>query len=119
MAVPTTSSRIARKNIGDQFRINAESSTTRTLNALAHAIPKRNCAREARENCWTFRINTTVPSPRIEAPLTDRWHNIGGERFDHQLFFPYQLVYYQTEPLFGAPITMTKLFFEFFTGSTA
>src|SRR5258708_37167075 len=39
--------------------------------ALAHAMAPRGVARERRDStAGTFRISTTVPSPRMEAPLT-------------------------------------------------
>ena len=72
MAVPTTSICGSRaKMLGISFRISAESSTTKTRITFFHAMAPSGIARERREStAGTFKINTTVPSPRIEAPLT-------------------------------------------------
>ena len=104
MAVPTTSMEGSRARIaGISFRIKAESSTTRTRMRVAHAMAPRGMARERREStAGTFRIRTTVPSPRIEAPLTRSLEMMSRrQRLDDQFFFADQAVHEQAETFFG------------------
>src|SRR3982074_1459201 len=63
--------RVAFENCGNQLPHERGIIDDEDSNALAHAMAPRGVARERREStAGTFRINTTVPSPRMEAPLT-------------------------------------------------
>src|SRR5580765_7926377 len=63
--------RIAGKDIGNQFPHQRGIIDDENSNAIAHAMASSGIARERRERtAGTFKIKTTVPSPRMEAPLT-------------------------------------------------
>src|SRR5882724_3334559 len=113
--------RIARKNIGNQFPHQCGIIYHKNSNAFAHAIAPRGIARERRERtAGTFRINTTVPSPRIEAPLTRSLATISaGSALMTSSSSPTNWSTTRPKRFSAAPMTMTKLFFAFFTGSTA
>ena len=100
MAVPTTSMDGSRcSTCGISLRINAESSTTSTrIFLLMRWLPQPGYARDARPRAETFKIKTTVPSPRIEAPLTSGEVTSSiFERLDDQFFFAHQAVDSETE----------------------
>src|SRR5881394_599735 len=81
--------------------------------ALAHAIAPRGVARERRERiAGTFRIRTTVPSPRMEAPLTRSLETISpGSALMTNSSSPTRLSTTRPKRFSAAPITMTKFFF--------
>src|SRR6202048_2945171 len=83
--------------------------------ALAHAIAPREVARERREStAGTFRISTTVPSPRMEAPLTRSLEMISpGSALITNSSSPTRLSTTRPKRFSAAPITMTKLRFFF------
>src|SRR6267142_2633066 len=82
---------------------------------LAHAIAPKGVARERRERtAGTFRISTTVPSPRIEAPLTRSLEIISvGSALITNSSSPTMLSTMRPKRFSAAPITITKLRFFF------
>src|SRR5258708_30418674 len=63
--------RFARQNRGNQFPHESGIIDDENSDTVAHAIAPRGFARASRERtAGTFKIRTTVPSPRMEAPLT-------------------------------------------------
>src|SRR6266403_2002923 len=83
--------------------------------ALAHAIAPKGVARERRERtAGTLRIKTTVPSPRMEAPLTRSLEIISvGSALITNSSSPTMLSTIRPKRFSAAPITMTKLRFFF------
>src|SRR6267154_106469 len=83
--------------------------------ALAHAIAPKGVARERRERtAGTLRISTTVPSPRMEAPLTRSLEIISvGSALITSSSSPTILSTMRPKRFSAAPITMTKLRFFF------
>src|SRR5215470_1639437 len=63
--------RIARKNGRNELPHESGIIDNENADGLAHAMAPSGVARDRREStAGTFKIRTTVPSPRIEAPLT-------------------------------------------------
>src|SRR5262245_32379515 len=63
--------RVARQDVGDQLPHQRGIVHHQYSDTFLHAIAPSGIARESREStAGTFKISTTVPSPRIEAPLT-------------------------------------------------
>src|SRR5579863_4382225 len=63
--------RVALNDFGNEFPHEGGIIHDEDSNAFAHAIASRGIARERRERtAGTFKIKTTVPSPRMDAPLT-------------------------------------------------
>src|SRR6266851_1262842 len=89
--------------------------------ALAHAMAPRGVARERRERtAGTFRISTTVPSPRMEAPLTRSLEMISvGSALITNSSSPTMLSTMRPKRFSAAPITMTKLRFFFLASGAA
>src|ERR1700730_10369147 len=87
---------------------------------LAHAIAPRGVERERREStAGTFRISTTVPSPRMEAPLTRSLEMISpGNALMTSSSSPTRLSTTRPKRFSAAPMTMTKLRFFFLPSST-
>src|SRR5713226_1393732 len=83
--------------------------------SLAHAIAPNGVARERRERtAGTFKIKTTVPSPRIEAPLTRSQEMISlGSALMTNSSSPTRLSTISPKRFSTAPMTMTKLRFLF------
>src|SRR6266853_1819742 len=83
--------------------------------ALAHAIAPKGVARERRERtAGTFRISTTVPSPRMEAPLTRSLEIISvGSALITNSSSPTMLSTISPKRFSAAPITITKVRFFF------
>src|SRR5260370_6420487 len=73
--------RFARENRGDQFPHKSGIINDKDSDAFTHAMAPRGVERTRRERtAGTFRIRTTVPSPRIEAPLTKSLETISPGR---------------------------------------
>src|SRR5712672_1418107 len=89
--------------------------------ALAHAIAPKGVARERRERtAGTLRIRTTVPSPRMEAPLTRSLEIISvGSALITNSSSPTMLSTIRPKRFSAAPITMTKLRFFFLPSGAA
>src|SRR5712671_3797379 len=89
--------------------------------ALAHAIAPKGVARERRERtAGTLRIKTTVPSPRMEAPLTRSLEMISsGSAFMTNSSSPTRLSTTRPKRFSAAPITITKLRFFFWVSWAA
>src|SRR5260221_442552 len=79
--------------------------------ALAHAMAPRGVARERRERtAGTFRISTTVPSPRMEAPLTRSLEMISsGSALITNSSSPTKWSTTRPKRFSAAPMTITKL----------
>ena len=112
IAVPTTSMEESRARIaGISFRMSAESSTTRTrIRSLMRSLPAGR-TRESRDStAGTFRMRTTVPSPRIEAPLTRSLETMSlGSALMTSSSSPTRLSTTRPKRFSAAPMTMTKL----------
>ena len=80
---------IAREDRGNQLPHERGVIDYEDTDAFAHAIAPSGVARERRDKtAGTFRIRTTVPSPRIDAPLTRSLANdVSGQGLDDELFF--------------------------------
>src|SRR5690349_3248281 len=115
--------RIALQNRGDQLPHERGIVDDKDSNALAHAMAPRGFARERREStAGTFRISTTVPSPRIEAPLTKSLEMISaGSALITSSSSPTKLSTTSPNRFSAAPMTITKLRFFFLVswGTTA
>src|SRR5580700_2821753 len=81
--------------------------------AGAHATAPSGTARERRERtAGTFRMRTTVPSPRMEAPLTRSLVTMSvGKALMTNSSSPTILSTTRPKRFSAAPITMTKCFF--------
>src|SRR6267143_311595 len=108
--------RFARKNRRDQFPHEGGIVDDENPDALAHAIAPSGVARARRERtAGTFRMRTTVPSPRIDAPLTKSLETISaGSAFMTSSSSPTRLSTRRPKRFSAAPMTTTKCFF--FTG---
>ena len=116
IAVPTTSISGSRARIeGMSFRMSAESSTTRTrIFSLMRWPPRERIERVAASTAGTLRIRTTVPSPRIDAPLTKSLAMISdGSALMTSSSSPTRLSTSRPKRFSAAPMTMTKLRFFF------
>src|ERR1700747_3786019 len=84
--------RVALQNVGNELAHERGIIHHRNSNAFALDIAPRGIARERRERtAGTFRINTTVPSPRMDAPLTKSLATISaGSAFITSSFSPTQ-----------------------------
>src|ERR1700675_3972910 len=87
--------------------------------AGAQGMARRGTARERRERtAGTFRMRTTVPSPRMEAPLTRSLETMSlGKALMTNSSSPTMLSTSSPKRFSAAPITMTKCFF--FAGSVS
>src|SRR5258707_922988 len=113
--------RISGKNRGNQFPHQSGIVNDENADAFAHAIAPRGVARERRERtAGTFKIRTTVPSPRIEAPLTRSLDTISpGKALITNSSSPTRVSTTRPKRFSAAPMTMTKFFFFFDAESTA
>src|SRR5215467_12696854 len=109
--------RIAGQNNRDQLPHQCGIIHNENANALAHAIAPSGFARERRERtAGTFRIRTTVPSPRMDAPLTRSLAiNSPGSALMTSSSSPTIWSTRRPKRRSAAPITTTKFFF-FFSG---
>src|SRR6266852_77401 len=105
--------RIARKDRGNQFPHQSGIVNDENADAFAHAIAPSGVARERRERtAGTFKIRTTVPSPRMEAPLTRSLETISpGSALITNSSSPTRLSTRRPKRFSAAPMTITKFFF--------
>src|SRR6267142_3320391 len=113
--------RVARKNNGDQLPHQRGIIHYENADAFAHAIAPSGVARERRERtAGTFKIRTTVPSPRIEAPLTKPLAmSSPGSALITSSSSPTIWSTSKPKRRSAAPMTITNFFFSFFVSSTA
>src|SRR6184192_2205662 len=106
--------RIACKNCGDQFPHESGIIDNENSDTIAHAIAPSGVARDSRERtAGTLRMRTTVPSPRMEAPLTKSLETISpGSALITSSSSPTKLSTTRPKRFSAAPMTMTKCFFR-------
>src|SRR6266481_5728457 len=106
--------RFAREDRGDKLPHESGVIHDENSDALAHAIAPSGVARESRERtAETFKIRTTVPSPRMEAPLTRSLETISpGRALITSSSSPTRLSTTRPKRFSVTPITMTKCFFR-------
>src|SRR6266478_3696813 len=106
--------RIARQDRGNQFPHESGIIDDEDSDAFAHAMAPSGLARERRERtAGTFRMRTTVPSPRMEAPLTRSLETISaGRALITSSSSPTRLSTRRPKRFSTAPMTMTKCFFR-------
>src|SRR5882762_2495670 len=112
--------RFAREDRGDQLAHEGGVIDDENSDALAHAIAPSGVARERRERtAGTFRMRTTVPSPRMEAPLTRSLETISpGRALITSSSSPTIWSTSRPKRRSAAPMTITKFFF-FFSGDSS
>src|SRR5580693_9391761 len=105
--------RIAGEDRGNEFPHEGGIVDHQHSGAGAHAIAPRGTARERRERtAGTFRMSTTVPSPRMDAPLTRSLETMSlGRALMTNSSSPTMLSTTRPKRFSAAPITMTKCFF--------
>src|SRR5712675_2444502 len=88
---------------------------------LAHAIAPNGVARDSRDRtAGTFKIRTTVPSPRIEAPLTKSLETISvGSALMTNSSSPTRLSTNKPKRFSAAPMTITKFLFFLASGGVS
>src|SRR5882724_533208 len=113
--------RVALQDAGDELPHECGIIHHENSNAFAHAIAPRGIARERRERtAGTLRIKTTVPSPRIDAPLTRSLATISaGRALMTSSSSPTNWSTSRPKRFSAAPMTITKFFFPALAGSTA
>src|ERR1700747_112586 len=113
--------RVALQDVGDELAHERGIIHHENSNAFTHAIAPRGIARERRERtAGTLRINTTVPSPRMDAPLTKSLATISaGSALMTSSSSPTNWSTSKPKRFSAAPMTMTKFFFAVLAGSTA
>src|SRR5258708_11736246 len=113
--------RISGKNRGNQFPHQSGIVNDENADAFAHAIAPSGVARERRERtAGTFKIRTTVPSPRMEAPLTKSLAmSSPGSALITSSSSPTIWSTSKPKRRSAAPMTITNFFFSFFVSSTA
>src|SRR6267378_7950129 len=106
---------IPLQNGGNEFPHERGIINNEDSDALAHAIAPKGVARERRERtAGTFRISTTVPSPRMEAPLTRSLEIISvGSALITNSSSPTKWSTTRPKRFSAAPMTITKLRFFF------
>src|SRR5262249_58900591 len=104
---------IAGQNNRNQFPHQRGIINNEHTDAFAHAIAPSGLARERRERtAGTFRIRTTVPSPRMDAPLTRSLAtNSPGRALMTSSSSPTIWSTRRPKRRSAAPITTTKFFF--------
>src|SRR5580704_4294650 len=110
---------VAGEDCGNEFPHEGGIVDDENSDAGIHAIAPRGTARERRERtAGTFRMRTTVPSPRIDAPLTRSLETMSlGRALMTSSSSPTMLSTTRPKRLSAAPITMTKCFL--FAGSVS
>src|ERR1700730_11570582 len=109
--------RIAFENCGDELPHQCGIINDEDADPLAHAIAPNGVARDSRERtAGTFKIKTTVPSPRIEAPLTRSLEMTSlGSALMTSSSSPTSWSTRSPMRFSAAPMTITKLRFFFFS----
>src|SRR6266852_2181179 len=104
---------IARENRGDQFPHQRGIVHDQDSNTFCHAMAPSGFARERRDRtAGTFKMRTTVPSPRMDAPLTKSLEIISaGSALMTNSSSPTRLSTSRPKRFSAAPMTMTKCFF--------
>src|SRR5229473_1386113 len=112
---------VALENRGDELAHQCGIIDDEDADPLAHAIAPRGVARDSRERtAGTFKIKTTVPSPRIEAPLTRSLEMISlGSALMTSSSSPTRLSTMSPKRFSAAPMTITKLRFFFFSAAAS
>src|SRR5580700_2074575 len=110
---------VAGEDRGNEFPHKGGIVDDENSDAGAHAIAPRGTARERRERtAGTFRMRTTVPSPRMDAPLTRSLATMSlGRALMTNSSSPTMLSTTRPKRFSAAPMTMTKCFF--FAGSVS
>src|SRR5208337_3337615 len=106
---------VALKNNGDQFPHQSGIIDHQDFDALFHAMAPKGSDRDNRERmAGTFKNRTTVPSPRMEAPLTRSLATMSpGRALMTSSSSPTRLSTTKPKRFSATPMTMTKLFFFF------
>src|SRR5215470_1693512 len=104
--------RVARQNVGDQLPHQRGIVHHQDSDPFFHAIAPSGMARESREStAGTFKISTTVPSPRIEAPLTRSLATMSaGSALMTSSSSPTSWSTMRPKRFSAAPMTMMKFF---------
>src|SRR5229473_8200901 len=112
---------VALENRGDELAHQCGIIDDEDADPLAHAIAPSGVARDSRERtAGTFKIKTTVPSPRIEAPLTRSLEMISlGSALITSSSSPTRLSTMSPKRFSAAPMTITKLRFFFFSAAAS
>src|SRR5271157_4088031 len=112
--------RVALKNNGDQFPHQRGIIDHQDSDAFLHAMAPKGKERDSRVRmAGTFKMRTTVPSPRIEAPLTRSLATISpGRALMTSSSSPTRLSTTKPKRLSATPMTITKLFFFFSPGAS-
>src|ERR1700677_2017636 len=102
--------RIAREDRGDELAHQRGVVHDEDADGVAHAIAPRGVARERRaRTAGTLRISTTVPSPKMEAPLTKSLETISeGSALMTNSSSPTSWSTSKPKRFSAAPITITK-----------
>src|SRR5712664_2024523 len=105
--------RIARENRGNQFPHQRGIVNDEDSNTFCHAMAPSGFARERRDRtAGTFKMRTTVPSPRMDAPLTKSLDMISaGSALMTNSSSPTRLSTRRPKRFSAAPMTTTKCFF--------
>src|ERR1700676_182771 len=103
---------VAGEDGGNEFAHQRGIIDNQDTDAFAHAIAPSGVARERRERtAGTLRIRATVPSPRIEAPLTRSLGMMSvGKALMTSSSSPTRLSTRRPKRFSAAPMTMTKFF---------
>src|ERR1700741_4248216 len=106
--------RIARKDGGYQLPHESGIINDENSDAFAHAMAPSGVDRESRERtAGTFKMRTTVPSPRMEAPLTKSLDTISpGRALITSSSSPTRLSTRSPKRFSAALMTTTKCFFR-------
>src|SRR5271157_644734 len=113
--------RVALKNNGDQFPHESGIIDHQDSDAFLHAMAPKGKERDRRVRmAGTFKMRTTVPSPRIEAPLTRSLETISpGRALMTSSSSPTRLSTTRPKRFSATPMTTTKFFvFLELAGST-
>src|SRR5215471_17335308 len=104
--------RIAHQDTGDQLPHQRGIVHHQDSDAVLHAMAPSGVARERRERtAGTFKIRTTVPSPRIEAPLTRSLATMSaGRALMTSSSSPTSWSTMRPKRFSAAPMTMMKFF---------
>src|SRR5258708_37517202 len=106
--------RVAREDGGDEFPHESGIIDDGNTDTFAHAIAPSGVAREKPPRVpRTLSLRTTVPSPRMEAPLTRSLETISpGRALITSSSSPTMLSTSRPKRFSAAPMTMTKCFFR-------
>src|SRR5208283_280382 len=111
---------IAFENNGDQLPHEGGIIDHQNSDALSHAMAPKGKDRDNRVRmAGTFKIRTTVPSPRMDAPLTRSLATMSpGRALITSSSSPTRLSTTKPKRFSATPMTITKLFFFFSPGAS-